>query len=101
MPKEEIIPTNCPFCQSEVRKIPAGVSKRTGKPYKEFWACENRSCNYVYHSDNAKDKPQTTVGGDKGEYYNKDQIMMEEFGNLTKGLREIYKVLVEIRDKLK
>ncbi len=91
--KEELIPTNCPFCQAEVREVPAGVSRRTGKPYKAFWACSNRSCDYIYHS--GEDKPQTTVGGDKGEYYNKDQIMMEEFGNITKGLRAIYKLLDE------
>lgn len=53
---EQIIPTNCPYCQSSVNHILAGVSKRTGKPYNEFWACENRDCKFTWHPNK---KPQT------------------------------------------
>ena len=49
------IPTSCPYCNSSVTRIPAGISKRTGKPYGEFWACENRDCKFTWHP---KDKPQ-------------------------------------------
>lgn len=42
------IPKQCPICQSSIKLIPAGVSKRTGKPYNEFYACSNRTCDYIY-----------------------------------------------------
>ena len=34
----------CPTCQDEMRQIPAGVSKKTGKPYRAFWACDKQAC---------------------------------------------------------
>lgn len=32
----------CEVCGSLKDFIPAGVSKKTGKPYNEFWACPNK-----------------------------------------------------------
>jgi hypothetical protein len=32
---------DCPRCQRRGKVIPAGVSKKTGKPYGQFWACNN------------------------------------------------------------
>jgi len=37
---------NCPQCNSEVKQIPSGVSRKTGKPYNAFLACSNKACNY-------------------------------------------------------
>jgi hypothetical protein len=34
----------CPI-HGESKLVPAGVSKRTGNPYKAFWACTVRDCN--------------------------------------------------------
>ena len=33
----------CPRCGKPLKLIPAGVSKRTGKPYKSFYSC-TREC---------------------------------------------------------
>jgi hypothetical protein len=33
----------CERCDMEMRLIPAGVSKRTGKPYSAFWSCDKRN----------------------------------------------------------
>jgi len=33
--------TECPLCGNPGRHIPAGVSRHTGKPYSEFWACKH------------------------------------------------------------
>lgn len=33
---------NCQICNSEMKMIPAGVSKSTGKPYSTFYACPNK-----------------------------------------------------------
>ena len=78
----------CPKCGGDVKHIPAGVSKKTGKPYDEFWACQ--SCDY---KTKFQPKPAgsqeggASVGGGKEE--------------LLPALREIYNVLKEIRDGLK
>lgn len=32
----------CPTCGSEMRLIPAGVSRTSGKPYNQFFSCPNR-----------------------------------------------------------
>lgn len=37
----------CPTCNSAIKIIPAGISKKTGKPYNSFQACSNRECSYV------------------------------------------------------
>lgn len=34
----------CFYCGSPVKFIPAGVSKRTGKPYDRFYSCTNKTC---------------------------------------------------------
>ena len=41
-------PITCPKCGDKINHIPAGVSKKTGKPYGEFYACNNRECGYVW-----------------------------------------------------
>ena len=33
---------NCQICGSIMKEIPAGVSKKTGKPYSSFMSCPNR-----------------------------------------------------------
>ena len=41
-----------------MKHIPAGVSKRTGKPYNEFWACENKeTCGTTWTSPKKKKNP--------------------------------------------
>jgi hypothetical protein len=58
-------PTDCPRCKKPGKVIEAGVSKKTGKPYDEFMACEtcrsdDRSltwksrAQWQYHSDVAE-----------------------------------------------
>jgi len=36
----------CPVCNGNIKSIPAGISKRTGKAYKAFKVCENNDCGY-------------------------------------------------------
>lgn len=50
-------PTECPDCGSPIKHIPAGYSKKTKKPYNEFWACENPECKYTYSEKGTKLKP--------------------------------------------
>jgi hypothetical protein len=37
----------CPKCNSNLKLIPSGVSKRTGKRYKAFIGCTNRACKFT------------------------------------------------------
>jgi uncharacterized protein with PIN domain len=41
------LPEKCPVCGGGIKNIPAGISKRTGNPYKEFWVCENPECSFT------------------------------------------------------
>ena len=34
----------CSVCNGEMRLIPAGVSKKSGKPYDSFWGCKTYGC---------------------------------------------------------
>ena len=34
-------PQICPTCGNPMKLIPAGVSKKTGKPYSSFWTCNS------------------------------------------------------------
>jgi len=36
----------CPMCNSPIKTVAAGVSKKNGKPYNSFQACSNRNCSY-------------------------------------------------------
>jgi hypothetical protein len=38
-------PAGCPVHHVPWKWVPAGVSKRTGKPYKAFQACSEPGCN--------------------------------------------------------
>ena len=56
-------PISCPNCQSPIKYVPAGVSKRTGKPYNEFWSCRNPDCSFTWRPDKIKQviKPPQTL----------------------------------------
>ena len=43
----------CPVHRVPWRTVPAGVSKRTGRPYSEFQACPERGCD-ERPTDNAR-----------------------------------------------
>jgi UDP-N-acetylmuramate-alanine ligase len=37
---------SCPVCGSEIKSIPAGISKKSGKPYPAFQICSNDECKF-------------------------------------------------------
>jgi len=45
----------CPVCQSEMKLVPAGISKKNNKPYNSFYSCPNRcpKSNSPYTNQNA------------------------------------------------
>ena len=56
----QTIPKFCPNCESEIRFIQAGISKRTGKRYGEFYGCSNRDCNFTLRVEKEN---YTAIGG--------------------------------------
>jgi hypothetical protein len=55
----------CVTCNSEMKLIPAGVSKATGRPYTAFYSCPNRCPKPTTYS-----KPQTNGIGEAMEKKN-------------------------------
>jgi len=59
----EKINQKCPQCGAEMKFIPAGVSKKTGKEYKAFFSCPN--CGYTLNAPDdiaqrfVRQKPET------------------------------------------
>jgi len=41
----------CPDCDSAMALVPAGTSKKTGKPYPEFYSCSSRDCHKTMRTD--------------------------------------------------
>lgn len=46
------LPEKCPLCGDMIKNIPAGTSKRTKQPYREFWVCENNDCSFTCNKKN-------------------------------------------------
>jgi len=44
------IPQKCPECGGDVKLIPAGVSKKSGKPYPAFYACSSPACKWTMNT---------------------------------------------------
>jgi len=73
----------------ECKLIPAGVSKRTGKPYKAFYTCKNPDCpNYKgeYIPNKGRD---TGVGALNTRLDNLAQYLAEEFEEIKTMLLDI------------
>jgi hypothetical protein len=47
---------NCPNCGFTLKTIPAGVSKKTGKPYEAFQSCSNFQCKYTQRIGSQQNK---------------------------------------------
>jgi hypothetical protein len=86
----ETPPTNCPDCGGLIKHIKSGISKNTGKRYSEFWPCENK-CGFVWRPQLELKKAEDSLP--------KDLVMMEKMDKIIAGLREIYAVLIEIKEK--
>ena len=76
----------CEKCGSEMNLIPAGVSKKTGKPYNAFYSCPNR-CPKIRYQNQAQNAPTGQIGAkneviteDLKEYNNDKTDNMKELG---------------------
>ena len=72
---------NCKVCGEMMKQIPAGVSKKTGKPYESFMSCPNRCKSPVNNA-----KPQKESG---------ELLILEEIGALNRRFDKLVKYLIE------
>jgi len=98
---QQITDNVCPICGTIKELIPAGISKRTGKPYDEFWSCPNRCkkpsvpANY---SNQPKDYSNVSVDYSSKQVedvkiVDKDSFLITEFVALREKVEELIKVI--------
>ncbi len=75
--------SKCAICNSELRVIPAGVSKKTGKPYNAFEVCPNKC-------------PKANYGAPKGTYSDSKGSPANLNGN-----PDVYDLLTDINARTK
>lgn len=76
------VPNNCPQCGNQLKHIPAGVSRKTGKPYGEFWPC-SENCGFTYREPK---EPKRANG---------EVILMEEIQAIHDRLDKLAEYLVK------
>jgi hypothetical protein len=73
----------CPICGGEMKLVPAGISKKTGKPYNSFYACKTWECKGTVNipTEGIKEAPGgkfEATGGSRGirsaQNYKTEQI---------------------------
>ena len=72
----------CPNCENTMKTIPAGVSKRTGRPYESFDVCEH--CNPKKGQSSAPKSDNTEVLNALRENYKINQEILKEFREFSK-----------------
>ena len=74
----------CPLCGAEIKSIPAGVSKKSGKPYNAFKVCSNRECGYKPVEENGVvNKVVNSVLKDPKKEFEKDEFVVGKEKNTT------------------
>lgn len=53
----------CPKCGTPTKIVPAGISKKTGKPYSAFMSCTSMSCDWT----GSVPTPEPSIDSDTGE----------------------------------
>ena len=77
------------------RFIPAGISKRTGKPYSSFWVCDNEECPNYKEPGGFKPiqrKIENTLP--------RDVVLIEMVGDIKNGIKELNERLDKMADYL-
>ena len=55
---------SCPNCGTQMKLVPAGTSKKTGKKYSAFFSCEN--CKTTMNQSNGSSRPNVVPPQEKG-----------------------------------
>ena len=82
----------CPNCGAELKTVPAGTSKRTGKPYKAFMACSDRNCDYTAPLGSPEGQTNIPVIEEKNTG---QQVIMDELNNINERLDKLIAFVVK------
>lgn len=82
----------CIICGNVMKLIPAGVSKKTGKPYDSFMSCPNRCKAVKAQFKTSPQPPQAPTASLNAESV---QMIMDEISGLNKRLDDMAHFLVE------
>lgn len=79
----------CDFCKN----VPAGISKRTGKAYESFWACQNSDCpNYKPPRNSSGGFEKINVQVQPNAF---QEEVMERFDDLRQRLIDLQRTINE------
>jgi hypothetical protein len=78
-----------------MKLIPAGVSRKTGKPYPEFWACSNNQCKWIWRPVSKTDKQHQELLNALREIYKKIDTLEKNF----KAFADIFLKVEEKKEK--
>ena len=87
----------------EMREIPAGISKKTGKPYNAFYACPEKGCRETFNPKDSTERGTKKVASAQGNSsvsYAKNQAAREDgmaFLNASRGAVEIVVAKIKIQ----
>ena len=100
-------PRMCPSCGNDMKHILAGVSKRTGKPYNEFYVCSDKACGHIFNPPREPNEFKThnqppvfedlltlkefldkisILRGDMKKIYDQNNLVIKEVQDLVKAL---------------
>jgi hypothetical protein len=87
---QQITENVCPICGTTKKLVPAGISKRTGQPYDEFWACPLK-CKKTDGTFKPVDYSSKQV--EEVKIVDKDAILLSEFNALRIKVEELIDVI--------
>jgi len=87
---QQITENVCPICGTTKKLVPAGISKRTGQPYDEFWACPLK-CKKTDGTFKPVDYSSKQVEDVK--IVDKDSFLITGFVALREKVEELIKVI--------
>lgn len=78
----------CERCDIEMRLIPAGVSKKSGKPYSAFWSCDKRNggCGATARAEGEAAQAAPAVAGEQ-------HVSQDRLANIERKLDEILSLI--------
>ena len=82
---------NCPKCDGQTKIVPAGISKKTGRPYDSFFSCLDRECGGTMKIQNAP-RPNDV---------NPSVLLMDEIKRIDTRIDNASKQFVELEIRLK
>jgi len=93
----------CEIHGVEMKTVPAGVSKKTGKPYNSFLACPEQGCNYrpprAGGWSSVREQVAQKVAPEKAVMTKEDWERKEERTNKNILLQVAFKAAVELTGK--